>query len=420
MGQPFASSGLRWNQIFPVRILLRAMRLAVSVRALVLTTLALVLTYGGWWIVGRVFQVAPEAPWNLTSSAPPSFWPWLQPHAPNVADELESWTAMPPNPNQTIVPAWRQLSAPLASSFNAQLGLGDYAYLVACGFWAIAVWALLGGAIARGAAIALARDESLNWRSVLGFSASRWLSVFGAPCIPLVGLALLAIPLAVLGLILRIPGIGFLLVGLAWPLALLVGVAMTVLGLGLLFGWPLMWATIAAEGTDAFDAVSRSYAYVYHRPLHYLFYVWQAAVLGFFGWLLVYLVAATVLTMTSWGISWGTGSEVLDTVSRAYFVSTEPAASSVESAGAALVRFWTGVVWTVAGAFSFSYLFTAATALYFVLREQVDATEVDEVFLSEAGEQYDLPPLEKDDRGVPGVGDDPPPSPPPGEGRPEG
>lgn len=419
MAQAFASSGLRWNQIFPVRMLLRAMRLAVSIRALVLTTFALAATFGGWWVAGRIFQVADEAPWNLTNPMAPNCWPWWQPHALSAADELESWTAVAPDWNQTVVPAWRQLSRPLAGSFNPRLDLGDYAYLLVCGLWGIGVWAFFGGAVVRGAAVALARDEILNWRSVLSFAASRWLSIFGAPCLPLLGVALLAVPLAVLGFILRIPGFGLFFTGLVWPLALLVGVAMTVLALGLLFGWPLMWATIAAEGTDAFDAVSRSYAYVYHRPLHYLFYVWQVAVLGFFGWLLIAWFAVTLLTMTSWGLSWGAGSELGDTLVQATLLAGQPGTSGPESTGAALLRFWTGVVWTVAGAFSFSYLFTAAAAIYFVLREQVDATQTDEVFLSEGGEQFDLPPLEKDDRGVPGVGDNPPPSPPPNDPRPE-
>ena len=44
------------------------------------------------------------------------------------------------------------------------------------------------------------------------------------------------------------------------------------LAVGLAAGWPLMWPTISSEGTDAFDALSRSYAYVYQRPLAYLLY----------------------------------------------------------------------------------------------------------------------------------------------------
>lgn len=406
MAQDPVASGSRWNQIFPVAILLRAMRLAVSARALLLTAAALVFTFFGWWLTGRMFQVADDAAWNLTSPAGTSWWPWAQPNPPGLAGALESWNPLAAAWSQTVVPAWRQLSRPLAMAFEPPMAAGDVAYLVICGLWAMAVWAYLGEAVSRGAAVALARDELLNWRSVLSYSRAKWFSVFGAPCIPLLGLAMLAVPLAVLGLIVRIPGFGMLFAGLVWPLVLLVGVAMTVLSLGLLFGWPLMWATIAAEGTDAFDAVSRSYAYVFNRPLRYLFYVWQAAVLGFFGWLLVNLFAATLFIMTNWGISWGLGGGAVDAIDQA-FLDAGQATSGVESVGAALIRFWTSVVWTIAGAFNFSYLFTAATAIYFVLREQVDATERDEVFLTEAGEAYELPPLEKDAHGVPGVADGP-------------
>jgi hypothetical protein len=66
------------------------------------------------------------------------------------------------------------------------------------------------------------------------------------------------------------------------------------------------------------------------------------------------------------------------------------------------------VVWTIAGAFSYSYLFTAATAIYFVLRQQVDATERDEIYLTGEGDSFGLPPLEADALGVPGVKDVPP------------
>ena len=82
---------------------------------------------------------------------------------------------------------------------------------------------------------------------------------------------------------------------------------MALLLLGLLFGWPLMWATISAEGTDSFDALSRSYAYVFQRPLHYLFYALVAGVIGWLGWLLVQNFAAGVVWMGYWAAGWGSG-----------------------------------------------------------------------------------------------------------------
>src|SRR5262249_37733350 len=64
-----------------------------------------------------------------------------------------------------------------------------------------------------------------------------------------------------------------------------------------LIGWPMIHATLSTEGSDSFDALSRSYSYVYQKPWHYLWYALVAltygAVVVFFvglmGSLMVYL-----------------------------------------------------------------------------------------------------------------------------------
>jgi len=104
--------------------------------------------------------------------------------------------------------------------------------------------------------------------------------------------------------------------GILWPLVLLAGFVMAVLLLGLLFGWPLMWAAISAEGTDAFDALSRSYAYVFQRPLNYLFYAFVAGVIGWLGWLFVENFAAAIIWMAYWAAGWGCGNELLNSIQR--------------------------------------------------------------------------------------------------------
>ena len=83
---------------------------------------------------------------------------------------------------------------------------------------------------------------------------------------------------------------------------------MTILLAGVLLGWPLMWATISVEGTDSFDALNRTYAYVFQRPLRYLFYAIVAAVIGWLGWIVVENFAASVIWLASWAASWGAGS----------------------------------------------------------------------------------------------------------------
>ena len=50
----------------------------------------------------------------------------------------------------------------------------------------------------------------------------------------------------------------------------------------------------------------------------------------------------------------------------------------------------------VAVAFLSSYFWTVSTAIYFLLRRDVDATEMDEVYLPDDEHDYALPPLSGD------------------------
>ena len=78
-----------------------------------------------------------------------------------------------------------------------------------------------------------------------------------------------------------------------------------------------MWPTVSAEGTDSFDALSRSYSYTYQRPVNYLFYAAVAGVLGMLAWVVVLIFAKGVITYSYWAASWGAGgarmTEIIDT-----------------------------------------------------------------------------------------------------------
>ena len=53
---------------------------------------------------------------------------------------------------------------------------------------------------------------------------------------------------------------------------------------------------MAIEGPDAFDAVSRSYSYVFNRPWRWLFYNVVAIVYG----AITYLFLGTLVFLTLW------------------------------------------------------------------------------------------------------------------------
>src|SRR5580704_2740132 len=95
--------------------------------------------------------------------------------------------------------------------------------------------------------------------------------------------------------------LGDILGGLLWPLVLLAGLIMAVVLVGLV-GYPLMYTTISAEGSDSFDALSRSYSYVYQAPWQYL---WYGLVATLYGAALVFFVgfmASLIVFLGKWGI----------------------------------------------------------------------------------------------------------------------
>ncbi|HEY1784396.1 MAG TPA: hypothetical protein VGG30_02570 [Pirellulales bacterium] len=410
-----------WPEVFPWLNLVTALRLAFNPRALIFAALAWVAVSAGWRLCGSVFTatLSPQADSHLAQTiVAAGQWPWSEPLPLNVW-----WQSPGDNPGgllwwwseSPIVQGHLRLAAPFFGLFNPHLGAAEFFFLLVCGLWELAVWSFFGGAITRLAAVALAREELLSWGYLAAYAQRKWPSYFAAPLFPLLGVAMAAIPLAVFGLLLR-SDVGMVIAGALWFLVLLAGLFMAVLLVGLFFGFPLMWATISSEGTDAFDALSRSYAYTYQRPLLYVLYSIAAGALGMLGWVVVVIFTSAIVDLGAWGVSWCSGNSfALETSANFPWQSLlvdgpSPALIDVESAsstarlGLGLIRFWIDLGVTVAMAFMFSYFWTANTAIYFLLRRHVDATEMDEVYIPGEGDRG-LPPLEHDAAGVPGVAD---------------
>jgi hypothetical protein len=203
--------------------------------------------------------------------------------------------------------------------------------------------------------------------------------------------------------------VGPLVLAVVWGLQLIVGVLLMVVLLGLVCGWPLMFATVAVEGTDAFDALSRSYNYLYERPLRQLGQVAITLVWGSFATFCVLLLAQWVVQLTLWGTSWGATREVLndfaeqvpallraDTVAAAVTVPVgdeTPVAGAVGALPRWVARGWFRLLATLVTGFVYSFFFSSMTVMYFLLRQSVDGNDLDEVYLGNEPEPDDLLPL---------------------------
>jgi hypothetical protein len=273
-----------------------------------------------------------------------------------------------------------------------------YAILFAILF--LLVWSVFGGAIARIAAVHVARDEKISVRQALRFSIGKLLSFVFAPIIPLLIVLGLGLVVSLVALIGNIGYVGPILVGAAFFLALVAGFVMALVMMGTAGGFNLMYPTIAVEGSDSFDAISRSFSYVYARPWRMLFYTAVAIVYGALTYLFVRLFVWLMFILTHAFISLGMMRKAED--GRELWDALWPSPASPwkltydipwamfdwgQATGAWLLSFWNYLTIAMVGAFAISFYFSANTVIYYLMRHEVDATELDDVFLEQSEEE---------------------------------
>jgi hypothetical protein len=250
------------------------------------------------------------------------------------------------------------------------------------------------------AAVHAAREEKISIVQALKFALAKWPSFFTAPLIPL-GVVFVLGGLILLGsLLANIPWVGAPLVGFLFFLALGLGLAIAFVLIGLVSGLGLMYPTIAVEGSDSFDAFSRSFAYVYARPWHAGLYALVALVYGVVCYLFVRLFAFLALSATYMFMRWGvwTGGEALGQSDKVPVIWRKPtwdflygnfnwdAMSGSETVAGVFIWLWVALVAAVVGAFLLSYASSSATIIYYLLRRKVDATDMDDVYVQESPE----------------------------------
>ena len=286
-----------------------------------------------------------------------------------------------------IGPLWMMVAHPL--------------YFVLFFTLALVTVAIFGGAISRIAAVHVARDERISVRQSLKFSAAKFLSFVSAPLIPAVVFIGVGVAVGVCGLLLYIPYVGPIAVGIFFFVALLAGLLMTLILIGTLGGFGLMYPTIAAEGSDSFDAISRSFSYLFARPWRFIFYTLVALVYGALTFLFVKLFLYLVIRLALLA----TGLFVVRTAADGSGLLTAMAAgpanpldlsyevpfitlNGAQHVAAFFLAFWIYLVVGLAAAFVLSMYFSLNTIIYFLMRSEVDATDPDEVYLEPGEDEF--------------------------------
>ncbi len=278
----------------------------------------------------------------------------------------------------------------ISQFFQAMIWAARYHWLYCMIFFVIilAVFSIAGGAICRIAALQFAQGEKPGLTEALRFSLGKFTSFFSAPLAPIAIIAFMAFFIFLLGLIGNIPRAGELLVGIFMFLAMFTGALIAVLMIGTIAGFNLMFPAIAYDGSDCFDAISRSLSYVYSKPWRMGFYSVIAAVYGALCYIFVRFFAFLTLWITYKSLEVGVlgGNKKLTTIwpapSFINLVDPPDMTSAIwsEKIAAVIVYLLLLAVLVLIVSYIISFYFSANTIIYALLRKRVDNTALEDVY----------------------------------------
>lgn len=298
--------------------------------------------------------------------------------------------------DESVVAALRDVCVYLPSWLAAEHPV----FLVVYVIWFLALLSLFGGAIARLAALDVARSSAMagqeaNDSGAVRFALRNITGYFLAPLLPVVVLAVVGLVMTVGGFILFNWPVLDVIGGVVFGLAIALGFVMALILVLYLAGVHLMFPAVAVEGADMFDAVSRAFGYIVGRPWRWLLYNVIAIVYGALTYLLIRTLVYLALRCVHAAVSVWVFTDLGD-VSRFEAIMPEPQWSRLiydfdtaplgtsSSIAAWLVWIWVFLTALLVAAYAVTYYFCASTWVYLLLRRAVDGNELDDIHRDEA------------------------------------
>lgn len=256
---------------------------------------------------------------------------------------------------------------------------------------ALGAMSLLGGTVARLAALHATRGDSGPVQDAFWFAAGRWSGFFFAPLLPPIVMLVLGGVLSLTGLLLFNLPVTDIVGGLLFGLSLLVGMLMAVTLVGLAGGVQLLFPAVAVDGSDAFDANSRSLGYLRGAPWRWLTYNLTLLVYGATTYLFLGVIVFLTIRFTQFWMSLAVFRQTSHGVNRFEAILAPPRLgqlayhinwAALDTSGkvaATLVSVWVYLVIGLLGAYAISFVICGQTWVYLLLRRAVEGTEFDEV-----------------------------------------
>ncbi|MFA5422824.1 MAG: hypothetical protein WC374_03100 [Phycisphaerae bacterium] len=285
---------------------------------------------------------------------------------------------------------FRAVSQSIANYFMAAGWAFRYHFLYSIIFtsFKFVIICITGGAICRISALQFALGEKPGITEALKYSTRKFVSFLAAPLAPVAISMVLGFFILLLGLFAYIPYAGEILVAVFFIFALILGIVITIVLILTAAGFNLMFPALAYDGLDCFDAISRSFNYVYTRPWRMVAYTALAAVYGAICYMFVRFFAFLLLLVTRFSLGlglFGKSAQKLEAIwPQPYFqnlsgILTTSELSGTEWISAIIINFFVLVILGLIVAFIMSFYFSANTIIYALLRKKVDNTDLDEV-----------------------------------------
>ena len=237
----------------------------------------------------------------------------------------------------------------------------------------VLILSLTGGAISRSAAFEFAQGRIATREETLHFTLQRTWQFLLAVIAPIAFSVIIFLLIALGGLLLSVPVVD-IFGALLYGIGLVLGIIATLVLLLHVIASPIIIPALATEGTDAFDAIQRCYAYVVGRPLRYLIYVFILTLMGAFAAAIFAMIAQVSIEMTDWAATFF-ANDATDRV-----LTGQGELGATKSLANNIVEFWHGIVEILIAGYLISLFFTSSTLLYLAVRRICDGQGISEIW----------------------------------------
>lgn len=209
--------------------------------------------------------------------------------------------------------------------------------------------------LARIAAVKVATDVRLRTHTAAIFALGRIRAGLAAAFFIGLTLCVVLLPIWLIGKIPQSEEINWILA----PIGLLLSTIATLVLLGGTLGFPFVLSELMAGNSDCFEGLSRAYAYVFQKPQRLLFYAFATLFFGVLGFIAISILTILILF-------------IFEYLTHSGYAGASP-----------VVLGWCHAFGIVPWAFLMVYSFTAMTGIYMLRRQDIDAIELNEVWLED-------------------------------------